>query len=128
MEKKDYASANWQAFAKRIRALFDANKSKELREAVEYFKKHHPKKQVNKNGHLEWDDSSLNKNTPTIHFIVTMTCRIRTNLFHGGKFAHGSLKEISRDTKLIKHAIKILCEQMELDDQVKHYFHQPIEE
>ena len=126
LENKDHASANWQAFAKRIRDLFDENKSKELREAVEYLRSHPPKKQVNVNGHLEWHDSPLDKNTPTIHFLVTMICRIRNNLFHGGKFAHGSSKEISRDTKLIKYAIMILCELMELDDQIKHYFHQPL--
>ena len=126
LENKNYASADWQAFAKKTRTLFDANKSNEIKEAVEYLKNHPPKKQVNANGHLEWRDSPLDKNTPITHYLVTMICRIRNNLFHGGKFAHGSSEEISRDTKLIKHAIIILCELMELDDEVKHYFHQPL--
>ncbi len=128
LENKDYVSANWQKFAKKIRPDFNENKSDAFKQAVEYIKKSPPKKQAIVDGHLEWQDFPLDKNTPTIHFLVTMICRIRNNLFHGGKFEHGSSKEISRDTKLIKHSILILCELMEIDDKVKHYFHQPLYE
>ncbi len=127
LEPKSYASANWQSFAKAIRDKFDENRAVELKESVKYLKDYPPRKQVNREGHLEWDDSPLGKKTPNVHYVVTMICRIRNNLFHGGKFSHGSSKEISRNTMLIKNATNILCELMRLDEQVSHYFNQPLD-
>lgn len=50
-------------------------------------------------------------------------CRIRNNLFHGGKFVGGYLEEFDRDFSLVKCALLILKEIVNFNEKVKNAFY-----
>lgn len=119
------ANADWVRFVADIRGNFNENKSEELQNAIKYIKNEPPKKQVVENGLLAWKQT----NNDAMHLVLylnVMVRRIRNNLFHGGKLQTGFTEDISRDLELIKSANIILKEMIELNDEVKHYYNQPI--
>jgi hypothetical protein len=82
-----------------------------------------PKKQVVKDGGLEWE-----KNTPTaseIKSLLIYVCRIRNNLFHGGKFPEGPVYDVARDRDLLREGISILQSLLKvpgLPSGIRNYF------
>lgn len=77
-----------------------------LRGAVEYILSHPPKKQVIRNGFLDWEDSapSTDSQADRIRLYVR---RVRNNLFHGGKF-NGRWLAPERSEALLRHSLVIL--------------------
>lgn len=99
--------ADWVAFADDIRPVLEMPDSTELKEAVQYYLNHPPKKQIERvDGMLDWQD------IPPSHkhqaeLVLRLVCRVRNNLFHGGKF-NGHWFEPQRSEKLLKYALVIL--------------------
>jgi hypothetical protein len=117
--------ADWDKFIDDIKYKFNGNKTEELKIAIEYIKNNPPKKQVIENGLLGWEQSNNNYDH-LVKFLNVMIRRVRNNLFHGGKLQTGFTEDASRDLELIKSAQIILKEMIELNDEVKHYYNQPI--
>lgn len=100
------AMANWDLFAKDVEQVFASSKDSDFIAAIDYFTKHPPKKQVVKNGALEWDANPLEERSVALKMFVLIR-RVRNNLFHGGKF-NGKWFEPERSEALMKHALVIL--------------------
>lgn len=102
------AEADWQAFGNEIDQAFLAirNQREELREACDYMLNRPPKKQVAKDGNLSWSDRKPEAKTETA-LLLQYVCRVRNNLFHGGKF-NGQWFDPERSEELLRHALTIL--------------------
>lgn len=115
------AQANWTEFAKALPDLLDDPKSDALKEAVDYFDKSPPKKQVIVDGALDWDPappSSANKSDKILIYVR----RVRNNLFHGGKF-NGKWFEPERSSELLRHSLTILDAFREASPKVNEAYH-----
>jgi len=113
--------ANWDDFAQDHDSTFKDDKTEELRSSVQYLCKQPPKKQILRNGVLDWKPVSLN-NVPLLQQLVMKVRRTRNNLFHGGKFDHGLLEEPGRDSDLLLSCMIILEECLSLDEGVQQAF------
>ncbi len=102
------AEADWKAFGDEIDQAFLALRAErdDLRTACDYMLNRPPKKQVARDGRLEWSDSSPQATTETA-LLLQYVCRVRNNLFHGGKF-NGRWFDPERSEELISHALTIL--------------------
>lgn len=100
-------TADWGAFAAEISPLLETPSTPELQAAVAYYSAHPPKKQIARtDGFLDWQDVVPDHKSKT-ELILRLICRVRNNLFHGGKF-NGHWFEPQRSEDLLKHALVIL--------------------
>lgn len=113
---------NWDTFVLSIRENFNKEKTLKLKKAVNYLLEFPPKIQSLKDGELTWKPRIFSPNTLEIIRLRNHIADIRNNLFHGGKF-HGRFQpEISRNYKLIKSALIVLNEWLNLSEPVKTKF------
>lgn len=99
-------TANWGAFAKEVQPAFEKPSSAEIAAAIDYYLAHPPKKQVLHGEVLGWDDEQPN-HTSKAELILRLVCRVRNNLFHGGKFNDNWFAP-QRSEELFVHGISIL--------------------
>jgi hypothetical protein len=100
-------TADWGAFSNEVQHVLEAPSSAELKKAVEYYLAHPPKKQISRSdGVLDWKES-LPDHKHQAELILRLVCRVRNNLFHGGKF-NGHWFEPQRSEELLKYALSIL--------------------
>jgi hypothetical protein len=122
LKKTKDAEADWTAFASSIDAKINNSTNCQLKKSIDHILNNPPLKQINENGLIKWkrvDSSKQNKTKNLIMYI----CRIRNNLFHGGKFVWGYLEEFDRDFCLIKCALLILKEIVNFNEKVKNAFY-----
>lgn len=74
--------------------------------AIDYILGYPPKKQVIRDGALEWDDATPNASSSS-DLILLYVRRVRNNLFHGGKF-NGRWFDPERSEELLRHSLTIL--------------------
>jgi hypothetical protein len=106
LENSRAATASWTKYAAEVAQVLEAPQTQDLEHAVAYFIDHPPKKQVIKGGLLDWDET-LPDHTSKSELILLLVCRVRNNLFHGGKF-NGLWFEPQRSEDLMRHALVIL--------------------
>lgn len=99
-------TADWRAFAAELNDLLSNPSPGEVANAVEYYLNNPPKKQVLRDGLLDWDSVEPNHASQT-ELILLLVCRVRNNLFHGGKF-NGEWFAPERSDHLLRHGISIL--------------------
>ena len=100
-------TADWGAFATDVRTTLETPSLTELKAAVQYFADHPPKKQIQQaSGLLGWSDV-LPSHKHQAELTLRLVCRVRNNLFHGGKF-NGHWFEPQRSEDLLRHALVIL--------------------
>ncbi len=101
------AKANWRGkFAQEVQSVIEGSSSTEVQAAVTYFLKTPPWKQVIRNKHLDWDDTLPDHKNNT-ELVLLLVCRVRNNLFHGGKF-NGRYFEPQRSEELMTHGLVVL--------------------
>ena len=123
MRKADRnAKADWSALAAQLSDVIEAPDSRELAAAVKYFLEHPPKKQVVEDGVLAWDDS-LPDHKSQADLLLLLVCRVRNNLFHGGKF-NGRWFEPERSEELLKHGLAILAACINRHEMMKEAYEQ----
>ena len=100
-------TADWGAFASEIRPTLEGPHAAKLQASVQYYIDHPPKKQIQQaDGLLGWSDV-LPDHKHQAELILRLVCRVRNNLFHGGKFnGHWFEPQCSED--LLSHALVIL--------------------
>lgn len=115
------AEPNWFNFALSIESHLQNSQTLELREAIDFMLQHAPKKQVIRNGLLEWEINvpSTNSNADLILLYVR---RVRNNLFHGGKF-NGRWFDPERNENLLRRSLIILKACLDASPQVKQAYH-----
>jgi hypothetical protein len=116
------AKANWSAFAAEVEEIFDTPASHELRRAIEYLVNHPPKKQIIHGGLLEWDER-LPDYKSKAELVLRLVCRIRNNLFHGGKF-NGHWFMPQRSEELMVHGLIVLKACVQNHQQVREAYAQ----
>lgn len=116
------AKANWTEFANTNNGKFSKLIESEKVDAIAYFLKNPPKKQIFKDGKLEWSEpNQLTESDILLDWILICVRRVRNNLFHGGKFPMHPIEEPSRNKTLINHSVSILSLCAPLDDNVYRY-------
>jgi hypothetical protein len=100
------AEPHWTNFALAIAAEFEAVDDPAFVEALKYFKERPPKRQVIRDGELDWDDAPVRGRCEADHILLYVR-RVRNNLFHGGKF-NGRWFEPQRSAELLRHSMTIL--------------------
>jgi hypothetical protein len=115
------AEANWNAFAESISDKFNRNNNAELTKGVDYILKNPPNKQIIKNGILEWSSTQPNSKSET-DLLLQYICRVRNNLFHGGKYKGSLLENPDRSEQLLTSCVTILTYCLELSPNVKEAF------
>ncbi|HHM7088308.1 hypothetical protein ACP0I7_27550 [Pseudomonas aeruginosa] len=98
--------ADWQSLAAEVRETFDMPPNPEIAEAIQYFLSHPPQKQVLTNGRLDWSTKPPDAESQA-ELILLLICRVRNNLFHGGKF-NGHWFEPQRSEELLVKSLVIL--------------------
>lgn len=110
------AEANWRKFALAI----DSNalrQQKEVAVAIDHLEKEPPKKQVARNGILEWEPANPSTNLDVDRLLIYVR-RVRNNVFHGGKF-NGKWFEPERSEELIRCSLIILVACIDAVNNVK---------
>lgn len=105
-EESRAAKASWSRYAAEVTHVIDAPQGQDLVSAIGYFTDHPPKKQIVNDGVLGWDEA-LPDHQSKAELILLLVCRLRNNLFHGGKF-NGHWFEPQRSEDLMQHALVIL--------------------
>lgn len=100
------AKASWRKYAAEVVQVIEVPEGKPLERAISYFMDHPPKKQIIKDDALDWDET-LPDHKSKAELILLLVCRVRNNLFHGGKF-NGRWFEPQRSVDLMQHALVIL--------------------
>lgn len=101
-------TADWVTFASEVRAVLETPSSAEIKAAVQYYLDHPPKKQIERpDGLLDWKDQ-LPDHKHQAELVLRLVCRVRNNLFHGGKF-NDHWFEPQRSDELLRHALVILA-------------------
>lgn len=104
--KRRDPTADWGAFAGQVQSVFDHPPSQEVADAIHYYLNTPPKKQVVRNSLLDWEASEpAHKNQAEL--VLRLVCRVRNNLFHGGKF-NGHWFEPQRSEELLRHGLAVL--------------------
>ena len=122
----DEAKADWPKYARDHAGLLTSCSSQSFRQAVALLRERPPKKQVNVGNQLGWRRDKYNGEFDMAR-LITLVCRIRNNLFHGGKFAEGTESEVSRDKELIAAALLVLQTMLDADGALLHLFLEELE-
>lgn len=104
--RNDDAHPDWDRFAREVGDRVLATLRHRGSYAADYILNHPPRKQVVRNGQLEWADSPLLDRTDKERLLLLVR-RIRNNLFHGGKF-NGRWFQPERSHELISNGLDIL--------------------
>jgi hypothetical protein len=112
--------ANWSQLAREIQASLESPSSLALKNAVAYYLQSPPHKQILKDGLLDWDNV-LPCHESKAELLLLLICRVRNNLFHGGKF-NGHWFAPQRSKELLSHGLVILAASVEAHPQVKEAY------
>jgi hypothetical protein len=115
-------TADWGEFANQVHAVFTVPPSQQVADAIRYYTEHPPKKQVVRDALLDWANVQPNHGSQA-ELVLRLVCRVRNNLFHGGKF-NGHWFEPQRSEELIRHALCILEAVVAAHPQVREAYAQ----
>lgn len=114
------AEVDWRKFAESVEHVFTDPASVELGAAIDFILNEPPKKQIIRNGILEWSSSKPSTNLNSDLTLIYIR-RVRNNLFHGGKFNdHWFSPE--RSEPLIKNSLIILRACLKANKEVNNAF------
>ena len=100
--------ANWDTFATAIDWHFRRVNDEDFKVAVHFLLTEPPRKQVLRNGRVDWKESPPDNNLPKVQQVLLMVRRIRNNLFHGAKVWSPEYANRARDIKLVKAGLVVL--------------------
>lgn len=115
------AKADWKQFALELESLIANPSSAELKEAIDFIFSAPPKKQIIADSVIQWEVAEPHETSPAVKLFIYV-CRIRNNLFHGGKF-NGHWFEPERSEPLLKHSLIILSASVESIAKVREAYH-----
>lgn len=118
------AEPDWRAFAAEVEVMdvIEEPQSSEIKTAIEYFLTNPPKKQIIVDGRLDWDEQ-LPSHRSKADLVLQLVCRVRNNLFHGGKF-NGHWFAPQRSEDLIKFGLLLLKACIDNHSRVKEAYAQ----
>jgi hypothetical protein len=101
------AKADWQKFSIELSAIFAPESSEEVKKAYDYLMTDPPHILTARDGRIFWAEAQA-RNTSKVDQIIWSIKQVRNNLFHGGKFAHDSSAEPTRDEMLLRASILLI--------------------
>lgn len=113
----------WNDLADSVREKITNSSNEALQKAIEYILSQPPKKQDLVNDELKWVESPANRGD-NIHDLFVYICRVRNNLFHGGKFHGKYLSDPERSLELMECSSVILNACIELNHELNEAFSQ----
>lgn len=115
------AKVDWRGFAMSIENDFDKDSDNSLEKGTAYILNNPPNKQVVNNGILQWSVTPPDSNSEA-DLLLQYVCRVRNNLFHGGKYKGNVLENPDRSEQLITGCKNILIYCLGLSPNVKKAF------
>ncbi|MFW2831557.1 hypothetical protein [Sphingomonas sp. ID0503] len=115
------AEADWPSFADRINAHGLAGAPADVVAAVTFMLTEPPRKQAAEKGKLVWVTGDPGAQSQA-RLLAVYICRVRNNLFHGGKFA-GHWFDPERSKALLEASILLLQHFVSIDGEVQAAFH-----
>jgi len=129
LKATDYASenggnvsANWDRFANGVNEGFEQIKDEEFKAAVRFLLTRPPRKQVRRDGMLDFRDQVIDENQRTAQQVLLMVRTVRNNLFHGGKFLPDGEREQGRNQELVNHSLTVLKHCVGLNERVRQCY------
>lgn len=110
--------ADWDSFAREVDWHFRRLTDSDFRAAVDFLLTEPPRKQVLRNGHLEWKEAPPDPKLPKAQQTLLMVRRVRNNLFHGAKVWSPEYANRPRDIRLLNAALVVLKHCARLNQQV----------
>lgn len=110
--------ADWDGFASGIDWHFRRVADGAFKEAIDFLLNEPPRKQILRNGALEWKDAPPDKNLPKAQQVLLMVRRVRNNLFHGAKVWSPEYGNRARDVRLVEAGLVVLKQCASLHQQV----------
>lgn len=114
--------ADWRKFAGNINKEFAAIDDGVTKAARDYLLNFPPKKQVLRNGNVQWVDIILDPNWSSAESTLFMIRQVRNNLFHGGKFLKSPESVNDRDKLLVKNSLIVLYACISFHDCLKNVY------
>lgn len=117
------AEANWTMFGDEIDQQFLTSKDnvEVVRSAFAYIMDNPPKRQMARAGALEWQDTMPHAETKT-SLLLLYVCRVRNNLFHGGKMSHDGWADTPRSEQLLRYGLAVLDHCIDLSPRVRQAY------
>ena len=113
------AEPDWKRFALEVEGRLAAAPVTGLEEAKEELRRLSPHRQIVRDGKLGWEPIEQNEESDDA-FIIRLMKTVRNNLFHGGKYPDGHIKEIARNRKILRAALTILDACYKVHAGVRH--------
>jgi hypothetical protein len=117
LQAGDDLKVNWLGFAQSIHNQFYPYSTREISTAVNYLLNFPPMKQINDNGNLVFRASPQPRGFNDTQWLSVLICRVRNNLFHGGKFEYDPV----RDAQLLRHTLIILENWAQCNQNVENH-------
>lgn len=111
--------ADWDSFAREVDWHFRRINDPAFRAAVDLLLNEPPRKQVLKNGHLEWKQAPPDAKLPKAQQTLLMVRRVRNNLFHGAKVWSPEYRDRPRDIRLLEAGLVVLKHCTSLNQHVQ---------
>ncbi|MFO1505309.1 MAG: hypothetical protein U1F39_16085 [Steroidobacteraceae bacterium] len=102
-----------------MRELLNVPAGGELEQAIQYLITYPPRIQVTP---TEWREQALFGES-LAERAIDAACRVRNNLFHGGKFFEPASE--GRDQLLVAHSLAVLHFCLECDEELRNAYHSP---
>lgn len=115
------AEANWRQFALAVDNLIANPSSQKLKTAIEFILTEPPKKQMIRNGCIEWENSEPITDSQADKILIYVR-RVRNNLFHGGKF-NCKWFAPERSETLLRSSLIILSSCVESVSEIREAYH-----
>jgi hypothetical protein len=110
------AEADWKGFIR------DFEKAYKPCESANQLLSLPPRRQIIKNGNLDWDDLSFNKDDSLLKRVAISIKTIRNNLFHGGKHGDRFWDDPDRITFLLKNGNRVIDQLSNLHGELRAHY------
>ena len=113
----------WNDMADSVKeCLIDKNNT-DLQSAISYILSHPPMREDLVKDELKWVEAKANRGDEKYDLFVYI-CRVRNNLFHGGKYKGKYLSDPERSLELIEHCSTVLNACLEANDDLNEAYSQ----
>jgi hypothetical protein len=108
VDRNDGAQPNWNEFGKRISGRSGEVRADGFQDALRALVEASPQRQIVLGGRLAWQPVERRIEESEEEFALRLVKIVRNNLFHGGKYPDGPVKEIARDRHVLLTALSVL--------------------
>lgn len=120
LRNKETAEPSWEKFA-----IMNFEKYSGIAKdpCVRYVLANPPQIQIQENLRVSFRTRKFSKYATELLQLLECVKGVRNNLFHGGKYSCGPVKEISRNRELISNSLQVLKKLLELDNHLAEVFY-----